>query len=105
LTVGFIAGIKPSDQRPPFVENLGAIRALPSDSLFLSTQGSTNVGVLHIGSSNGLAACAHFTQTANGTLELDAAGTIPGTDHGQLKIGGNGVCAVAAFLWARTGDG
>jgi hypothetical protein len=110
LTFGYIAGVSPVSQPLPFVDNQGAILTQPGDYLFLSTSGFTNSGVVHMASNTVVIAYRDFAQAASGRLEFEAAGTTPGTNHGQLKIGGrahlDGTLAVqsAAAYQPKSGD-
>src|SRR5258705_13718573 len=63
------------------------------DALRINSLGFTNSGTIQIGSNNivtvnGRFAQTAFTQTPSGKLQLDAAGTTPGTTHGQVQVQG-----------------
>lgn len=68
-----------------------------------------NAGVLRPGASPGaLTISGNYTQEAGGTLEIELAGTAPGTEHDQFNIGGHailkGVLKVARLYPLNAGD-
>ena len=71
------------------MENLGTILVnQPEDRLRCFTFALTNSGTINLGTNDVISISGDFIQSAAGRLQFVAAGTTPGTTHGQVLVQG-----------------